>query len=156
MNIFQWNRLRSLLQQVLCFTFAACAIYGVNYCLTPLIVGETRLQVALRPRVYRSTNIADWQADNRYGVSRYAMVNVELRHRIFQMAGRTAALQLLGEPDIREVGAGRQVYFYLITSQFHAPVRSILFPGRFKNNRTWALRIEFDGQRVVGASLTLL
>ena len=156
MSIFQWNRVGSQLQQVLRCIFAACVLYGVNYCLTPLIVGETRIQVALRPRVYRSTNITDWQADNRYGVSRYAMVNAELRHRIFQMAGRTAALQLLGEPDIREVEAGKEVYFYRITSQFHAPVRSVLFPGRFKNDRIWTLRIEFEGKRVVAARLTLL
>lgn len=132
-----------------------CIIYCSNYVLTPLIVGETRLQVALRPRVYIPSSIAAWNVDHCYGLNRYAIANTELRYGTFQMMGKRAALQLCGKPDLEEIREKRHIVYYFLTSQSAAPVRSVFYPGRFKNKGTWSLKIEFEGERVAVATMTL-
>lgn len=159
MNIFpwrapsnKWNKWRHVSGAVV----LVCIIYCSNYVFTPLIVGETRLQVALRPRVYIPSSIAGWNVEHCYGLNRYAIANIELKYGTFQMMGKRAALQLCGKPDLEETRGKRQIVYYFLTNQSLAPVYSVFFPRRFKNNGAWALRLEFEGNHVVTANITVL
>ncbi len=155
MNTSRFDRTASIVRHGSRCLAAVCIVYFLNYWLTPMLVGEIRLQVALRPHVYTTLG-RDFQSPRVHSVARYGMVNTALEFSMFEMMGRTATLAFLGEPDVKQSDRGKEVFLYRIATQGVAPVRSILFPGRFKNDRVWTLRLEFEGNSVVSATLTLL
>lgn len=130
-------------------------VYCINYVIAPLLVGGKRLQAALRPRVYSTPRAATWMKEANGELQQYAEANALLRFGYLQELGRTELLSLVGAAGVLTTDGHRGLWLCDLVTQGAAPVRSWLFPGRFDNRGIWVFRIEFMGEQIADARITV-
>jgi hypothetical protein len=125
--------------------------YGLNYLVTPAVVGEARLEVMCRPRGALRFDAGAWRRAAPASGVRYEMVDDLLARsgEFVGVAGEKVREQL-GKPDLLGARRDDESVFYMLGDQRAHPAKSIWFPGLFANQDRWLLELRVRNGRVCG------
>ena len=130
---------------------ALAALFGLNYVITPALVGENRLEEFFRPRGESKFDSALWKDSSPVTGKRYEMVDDLLSSQ--RLAGLIEAdvKGLLGEADSNGDEGGDKLLVYHLAKQRDYPAKSVLFPGFFPNHEAWMLEVRLRNGNVSSA-----
>lgn len=115
-------------------------LYGLNYFVTPDMVGIANLEVSCRPRGNLDFDPDEWKQLLPLSGKRYEMVDNLLADRAIINLDANQIEKLLGKPDL--VGDKEdRLFFYILGDQRAYPSKSIWFPGLFPNHDRWMLEL---------------
>ena len=129
------------------------ALYGINYLVTPDLVGKNDLEIFFRPVYQRAFESETWKRSSPESGVRYEMADSILTSRVIIGLDIVAVQNLLGKPDLRDNEQGEERCFYVLGGQRAYPSRSIWFPGLFPNQDHWFLEIRFREGKVQSATI---
>lgn len=131
------------------------ALYGLNYFLLPVIVGE-KLETYFRPKYDRPFDSEIWKqaglgatanTNQNFGL-RYEMLDNLISTKLSPSVEEVQLDSLLGNPDSIAFVVGDKCLFYALGDQRQYPAKSILFPFRFSNFDRWMLEIRLRNGRI--------
>lgn len=126
-------------------------LYGINYFVTPEMVGVAKLEICCRPRGQMKFDAEHWGRTTPTSGERYAMVDDLLVTKAIINLDAEHIERLLGKPDLITEKEDERLLFYILGYQMAQPSRSIWWPGRFPNQDKWMLEIQLRGGRAYSA-----
>lgn len=120
---------------------ALATLFGLNYAITPTLVGENKLEEFFRPRGESKFDSASWKDASPASGKRYEMVDDLLASQRLMGLSETDVKGLLGEADSTGDEEGEKLLVYHLAKQRDYPAKSVWFPGFFPNHEAWMLEV---------------
>lgn len=127
---------------------ALAALFGLNYVITPTLVGENKLEEFFRPRRESKFDSASWKDPSPASGKRYEMVDDLLVSQRLMGLRETDLNGLLGEADSTGDEGGDKLLVYHLAKQRDYPAKSVWFPGFFPNHEAWMLEVRLRNGNV--------
>lgn len=120
---------------------ALAALFGLNYVITPTLVGENKLEEFFRPRGESKFDSASWEDASPASGRRYEMLDDLLASKHLVGLSETDVKGLLGEADSTGNEGGDKLLVYHLAKQRDYPAKSVWFPGFFPNHEAWMFEV---------------
>jgi hypothetical protein len=109
--------------------------------ITPLLVGENKLEAYFRPRGESKFDSDSWKDASPASGKRYEMVDNLLAFQRLTGLTETDVKGLLGEGDSTGEEGDEKLLVYHLAKQRDYPAKSVWFPGFFSNHEAWMLEV---------------
>lgn len=150
MNKTSTRELSFLVKGIVCLL----AIFILNYLVTPIFVGENKLEEFFRPRGKLDFDPLMWKSAAMDSGKRYEMVDSLLDSRQLLGLSDLRVKQILGEPSaLNFTEQGDKVMTYYLSRQRNYPASSFLFPYFFPNHEIWMLSLLLTNRNVESAKV---
>lgn len=117
------------------------------------VIGETRCEIALRPRQESEFDSEKWAKAAIEDGTRYPMANWLIKNRRLMEKPAADVLETLGQPSSKHLDGGLTCWDYTLARQSDYPAKSFLAPFGLSNMDYWYLRICFQNDSVADAKI---